>query len=624
LVYFINLEQLKAAMPEQLTLSPALLSQIFSEIQDALCTLDKDGTIIHSNQAADELLGTRRDELPGKHITAIIEKEGSEALLDAIQAGEPTHQCKAIMKHRNGSFIPAICSTFVDNESIHRTYTIILWQTLISPGKDSGKTLRFEHLFESNMFGMVYIDIYNRILEANEAFLEMVGYAREDFTSGKLGWRDLTPQEFAPLDEIAIQEIRTYGAFQPFEQQFIRKDGSRVDILAGGIREEGSSDRVIAFIVDISAKKRAERVALKGEQLFRNMADCTRIWVWLLAPDLNIHYANKALLDYLGVELDTIEHWEVYIHPEDLPDSRVLIQNAFKKRIGYGHYVRVRRADGKYRWIFSSGEPVLSEDGEFLGYVGTSFDVQDIKEAQEKSARYAQQLEISNKELEHFATIASHDLQEPLRKVRIFSDQLIGITEGLLNEEGLLVLQRIQNATARMQHLIDDLLDLSKITRLGQPFKKLGLRSLTEEVITDLRYTYPDIHHQVKVQGDITIEADPNQIRQMLSQLLDNALKFHQPGQLSKVQVDIQLEGTDQGRITISDNGIGMKAEHLPKIFDTFVHLHHGDQYSGTGIGLALVKKIVERHHGNITVESTPGKGSKFTVLLPLTQSVRL
>lgn len=245
--------------------------------------------------------------------------------------------------------------------------------------------------------------------------------------------------------------------------------------------------------------------------------------------------------------------------------------------------------------------------------------LRNVQQSQQELLEYAARLSKSNEELEHFATIASHDLQEPLRKVLLFSDHLYKTEAHRLSQEGLDDLNKIQLAIDRMQHLINDLLDLSKVTRRGSSFQTIDLRTLVQEAITSLDYVYNDIQARVQLQGNMKIEGDYNQIRQMMIQLLDNALKFHKPETPSQVVITIQPQQNNQCRIDVRDNGLGMKAEHLDKIFEVFFRLHHSVQFPGTGIGLAIVKKIVERHNGNIAVTSSPGEGSVFTVRLPST-----
>jgi PAS domain S-box-containing protein len=372
--------------------------------------------------------------------------------------------------------------------------------------------------------------------------------------------------------------------------------------------------------MDISKRKQAERELIAGEALFRTMADSSTALIFFVKPDSRLRYLNKTARETFGVPPQAWENfdWSSYLHPDDVAKTYSLLEEAFQSKTGYVNEFRIRRYDGVYRVVYSTGSPVIDDNGELIGYVGTGFDITELRETQQKLTSYAHKLEESNKELEHFAAIASHDLQEPLRKVLLFTDHLQKVDGASLSETGADDLKRIQGATGRMQRLINDLLDLSRITRRGSPFEKVDLHFLTREVITELSYFYPNAESRVTVEGGMIIHADYSQMHQMLAQLLDNALKFHKPDQLSSVTVRIQSSNKDKCQITISDDGLGIKPNQLSQIFDAFVRLHHGAEFPGTGIGLALVKKIVERHNGGITVESTPGQGSTFTVTLPI------
>jgi light-regulated signal transduction histidine kinase (bacteriophytochrome) len=229
-------------------------------------------------------------------------------------------------------------------------------------------------------------------------------------------------------------------------------------------------------------------------------------------------------------------------------------------------------------------------------------------------------LERSNKELEQFAFVASHDLQEPLRKVMVFSEHLKSLAQHSLEPEALDDLERLQRSTQRMQCLIDDLLNLSRVTRHGQPFQAVDLSHVLRDVLADLSYKIKELDARIEAVADLPVlEADSRQMHQMLFQLVDNALKFHRKGITPVVKVDAEvLDG--QLVLTVSDNGVGIKKEYLDKIFDTFVRLHHGKELDGTGIGLSLVHKIVERHNGTVAVESTMDEGTRLRITLPLRQ----
>lgn len=246
----------------------------------------------------------------------------------------------------------------------------------------------------------------------------------------------------------------------------------------------------------------------------------------------------------------------------------------------------------------------------------------------EDETRQRQELARSNAELQQFASVASHDLQEPLRKIQAFGNRLKASCGEVLNEQGLDSLERMQNAAQRMQALIDDLLTLSRITTKAQPFVNVNLSQVVKEVLSDLEVRIGQTNGQVEVGELPTIEADPVQMRQLFQNLLSNALKFHQ-GAMPLVKIDSQLLNQEQQpvndtvtaqycQVMVKDNGIGFNEKYLDRIFNVFQRLHSRNEYEGTGIGLAICRKITERHGGSITAHSIPGQGATFIVTLPL------
>ncbi len=232
---------------------------------------------------------------------------------------------------------------------------------------------------------------------------------------------------------------------------------------------------------------------------------------------------------------------------------------------------------------------------------------------------YAAELERSNNDLKDFAHIASHDLQEPLRKISIFSDRLKN-ARSLLSAQHINDLSRMGNAAQRMQALIEDLLQLSQITAKGQPFQKVNLKEIACEVIEDLEARIIETHGNVK-QGFLpTVDADPFQMRQLLQNLIGNALKYHKEGLPPAVYLSSQPNESGDWEISVRDNGIGLDEKFSERIFRPLERLHGRSSYEGTGIGLAICKKIVSRHRGKITVKSQLGEGSKFIVTLPKRQ----
>ncbi|ARV58574.1 histidine kinase [Nostocales cyanobacterium HT-58-2] len=240
----------------------------------------------------------------------------------------------------------------------------------------------------------------------------------------------------------------------------------------------------------------------------------------------------------------------------------------------------------------------------------------------EQETRQRQELIRSNEELQQFAFIASHDLQEPLRKIKTFGERLKAAYGETLTEQGLDYLERMQNATRRMQALIEDLLTLSRVNTRGQPFIPIDLTQVTQEVLSDLEVLIQQSGAYVELGELPIIHADPLQMHQLLQNLISNALKFHRKGELPIVKISSRKfnreDGVELCQIIVEDNGIGFDEKYLDRIFNVFQRLHGRSEYDGTGIGLAICRKIIERHKGSISAQSTPGQGSRFIVTLPM------
>ncbi len=244
---------------------------------------------------------------------------------------------------------------------------------------------------------------------------------------------------------------------------------------------------------------------------------------------------------------------------------------------------------------------------------------------------YAAKLERSNKELQDFASVASHDLQEPLRKVQAFSDRLKSKCAASIDDQGRDYLDRIQNASKRMQTLINDLLTYARVSTKAQPFVTADLVTITREVVSDLETRIEQTDGRVEVGAMPSVEADPLQFRQLMQNLIGNSLKYKRPDVPPVVKVSGRHFADDPSvprgvatgpvcQIAIEDNGIGFDEVYTDRIFTIFQRLHGRNEYEGTGVGLAVCRKIVERHGGTITARSTPGTGSTFLVTLPVHQ----
>jgi light-regulated signal transduction histidine kinase (bacteriophytochrome) len=254
--------------------------------------------------------------------------------------------------------------------------------------------------------------------------------------------------------------------------------------------------------------------------------------------------------------------------------------------------------------------------------------------AEENLKVYTKKLERSNRDLEEFAYMASHDLQEPLRKVQTFSDRLAVKYSQLLDEQGHLYLERMQDAVVRMRNLINDLLSLSRITTRANPFDSVSLNQIVSDVLSILETRIEQLHAKIEVSDLITLDCDPSQMRQLFQNLIGNALKFQRKNEPPAVYVygeiindsekeSLASEGLKNQfyRIYVKDNGIGFDPKYKHQIFEVFHRLHSRDSYEGTGIGLTICRKIIERHGGTISAEAKLNEGATFIVELPVKQT---
>jgi len=313
-------------------------------------------------------------------------------------------------------------------------------------------------------------------------------------------------------------------------------------------------------------------------------------------------------------------------------DIRDLIGKSEKEIFGKNPANGENKNSGERIFHRKDGTPVplefvktpIHENEREVGAVLVFKDITERKRVEDAIAQKAAELTRSNAELEQFAFVASHDLQEPLRKIQAFGDRLKGKFGSAVPPEAQEYLERMQNASARMRTLINDLLSFSRVIRRTEPFVSVDLAAVTKGVLGDLEVRIEKSGARVEVGELPVIEADPMQMHQLLLNLLSNALKFQPPGGIPVVKVRSRtfsaLSREQYCEITVEDNGIGFEEKYLEKMFAVFQRLHGRSEYEGTGVGLAVCRRITDRHHGTITAWSRLGKGATFAVTLPMRQ----
>jgi light-regulated signal transduction histidine kinase (bacteriophytochrome) len=290
---------------------------------------------------------------------------------------------------------------------------------------------------------------------------------------------------------------------------------------------------------------------------------------------------------------------------------------------------QIKINDGSTKRIETAGKLLYDSEGKWLKTIGTSRDITRLRQYQSSLEEKIKDLDRSNKELEEFAYVASHDMNEPLRKITTFIERLESKYKNELGADGKLYLTRISASVENMRHLIDTLLEFSRTARNNQPFSPVDLNTIVKEVQTDLELKIEETYSTLHTEVLPVIEAIPSQMKQLFDNLLNNSIKFRKPGshpvvtirclRLSRRQKEQHhLDPANTWyKIDFSDNGIGFEPEYNERIFQIFQRLHGKTEYPGSGIGLAICKKITDQHKGLIYATGEPDNGATFTIILP-------
>ena len=439
-------------------------------------------------------------------------------------------------------------------------------------------------------------------------------------------------------EDALIQDKKIYIVFP--EMQVLTHDGRMSFVVAASSGSNQDNDQKNTD--ELRAK---EKFLFQNEVWFRNMADGAPVMIWVSDIDMRFTFVNKTWLEYTGLPLqqELNSGWTDSVHKDDIAETLSVFNKAYFDKEEFKKEMRLLREDGEHRWVMNTGKPNFDAAGNFLGFIGTCVETHDMKVMNEQLEQHVKSrtkaladvnlnLERSNHDLEQFAYVASHDLQEPMRKIITFNDRLQNRFKEQMPKDALPYMEKMAASALRMTRLIDDLLNFSRVSRAGESFEETDLNKTLKKVLKDLDDVINKQNARISADDLPVIEAVPGLIQQVFQNLVSNALKFTEEEKhpelsitSSFIRIDkypqySDLPDTAYAELIFKDNGIGFNQSFAQQIFVIFQRLNEKHKYPGTGIGLAVCKKIVNYHNGVIFAESEEGNGASFHVLLPLKQ----
>ncbi len=380
--------------------------------------------------------------------------------------------------------------------------------------------------------------------------------------------------------------------------------------------EEGKLLGHHRFIKDITLRKMSEAALCASERRFRVLAAHAPVGIFQCNAEGRCSYVNTRWTDLTGINIRHAKRdgWLTAIHPDDQSETAASWKQAAATGKQWNAELRFGRAEGHPIRVSCSVAPIRDEAGAVESFIGIVTDITELKESEETLAHQTQELKRSNRELEQFAYIASHDLQEPLRMVSSYTQLLERRYHGKLGSDADEFITYAVQGAARMRSLIDDVLEFARVSRDAPLDEPTDLQPLLTATLADLDTIIREKNAQITSDPLPVVAGNSSQLRQVLQNLIGNAVKFCK--RPPRIHIEARRDG-DNHTISVRDNGIGIDPNHLDKIFQAFQRLNGQSEFAGNGIGLAVCKRIVERHGGTINVISRPNEGSTFTFTLP-------
>ena len=476
-----------------------------------------------------------------------------------------------------------------------------------------------------------------KILFVNNQFEYYFGYTNTEVASTDIFFTDLCEDYLHDRLAFQFNTIRDDVSAQSryVIYPFKGKNGNTMPfyLYAAPVHAEGSIDAYYLVMHPDLSKWDMPFTSFNSRELFLEQFNCEDFgtFEWLIDVD-KVFWSNGVYgiyeIDDKSYEINRF-FAQTFTHPIDrervTKETDIAIESGADLNIEY----KIITAKKNIKVIHCLARIIKNSEGKRVKLVGSIRDTTEQRHIEQDLKNKVEELNHSNKELEEFAYIASHDMQEPLRKIMTFSDRLSEKYKSVLTGDGIMYLTRMIASAENMRLLINDLLEFSRISKTAQPFEPIDLNLVLQQVKMELELTIEETHTIINSDPLPLVDAIPSQMKQLFVNIISNAIKFRKPDASPVISIDTKavsaqekirhdlLPNNTYFKIAISDNGIGFEDEYSTRIFQVFQRLHGKAEYPGSGIGLAICKKIVEYHHGIIYAENVPGAGARFTFILP-------
>jgi PAS domain S-box-containing protein len=611
-----------------------ILRSVCASSLDALVMIDGGGRAILWNPAAERMFGYTSAEMLGQPVHDLLAPAAlRQRFQESYPAFQKTGQGAAIGTMRELSARRKDGSEFPIDLSLAAVQKGEEWQAVGVIRDMTGRKRAEEALRESRESfrrvveyapEAIFVATKGRFRYLNPAAIKLFGAAADSELLDQPVMMRIHPDSRAAVAERIRQVEERRADSPPWITKYLRLDGTVLDVEGAAVPflyegEEGG----LVFARDITARKRAEEDLRANEDLLSQSQSIGHLgsFDWRLEGDSDVMVWTPETYRLFGVSPETFvltsETFPTLIHPDDQASMQTWMRECLAGLGPPDLEFRVKLPDGGIRYIMGRGHLLPQEAGsKSIHVVGAALDITERRLAEEALLRRTEELKRSNTELEQFAYVASHDLQEPLRMVSSYMQLLSRRYKGKLDSNADEFIAFAVDGAKRMQQLINDMLEFSRVATRGHEFKPVEADTALKQALWNLKAAIEESHANVTFDPLPVVNADSGQLTQLFQNLIGNALKFRRQ-EPPRVHVSAERRAKEWV-FSVRDNGIGIEPQHLERIFVIFQRLHAASEFPGTGLGLAICKKIAERHGGRLWVTSEPGAGSVFYFSIPV------